>query len=240
VSNSHVDNNIFPATMYDMSVAVTFMDVCYSDILHNFSCEIESGARVLVVTAREEESTVLTRLMAGLFKPEKGSIAVFGTSTGEATAEKLMDSRRKLGIVTFHGGLVSNLKMWENIFLPFYYHTGKPKPLDDKLAVNYLDKLNCSEKHKLFPAHLSLFEKRVAAFTRAAIMKPDIMIYCNTFDRISNPEQVLFASVLDAFHTEKTDRTSIYLASTTDLPFQSDFDKVLYIHPEQNSGTAPK
>ena len=91
-----------------------------------------------------------------------------------------------------------------------------------------------------FPAHLSLYEKRVAAFTRAAIMQPDIMIYCNTFERISKPEQVRLAAVLDGFHIEKTDRTSIYLASTTDLPVQSEFDNVLYIHPQKNTGTVPK
>jgi ABC-type transporter Mla maintaining outer membrane lipid asymmetry ATPase subunit MlaF len=223
-----------------MSVAVMFNDVSYSDMLRDFSFEIEAGGRILIVTAREEESTVFTRLMAGLFVPDKGSIALFGSSAGDTTPEKLMDTRRNLGFVTFHGGLVSNLKMWENIFLPYFYHIGKPEPLDDELAHNYLNRLNCSEKHLLFPAHLSLFEKRVAAFTRAAIMQPDIMIYCNTFERISTSEQIKFASVLEEFHKEKRDRTSIYLASTSDLPVQSDFDQVLYIHPEQNRGTVPK
>ena len=223
-----------------MSVAVMFKDVSYSDMLHDFSCEIAAGKRVLIVTAREEESTVLTRLMAGVFKPEQGTIVVSGNSTGESTAENLVLMRLTLGIVSFHGGLVSNLKMWENIFLPYYYHTGRSKPSDDELAINYLNTLNCSGKQMAFPAHLSLYEKRVAAFTRAAIMQPDIMIYCNTFERISKPEQIRLASVLDEFHTEKVDRTSVYLASTTDLPVQSEFDNVLYIHPQKNTGTVPK
>jgi len=216
--------------MYAMPVAVMFRDVNYSDMLHDFSCEIEAGWRVLIVTAREEESTALTRLMAGLLMPERGSVVVLDNSTEETTREKLMLTRRRLGIISFNGGLVSNLKMWENLFLPYYYHIGKSKPTDDEFAINYLSRLNCDQKRKSLPAHLSLFEKRAAAFTRAAIMQPDIMVYCNTLDRISKHERTCLLSVMDEFHEEKTGRTSIYLTSATDPPAQSDFDAVLYIH----------
>jgi ABC-type transporter Mla maintaining outer membrane lipid asymmetry ATPase subunit MlaF len=223
--------------MYLMPVAVTFRDVNYSDVLQDFSSEIEAGWRVLIVTAREEESTALTRLMAGFLMPERGSVVVLDNSTKETTQEKIMLTRRKLGIISFHGGLVSNLKMWENIFLPYYYHTGKSKPADDEFALNFLKRLNCDQKRKSLPAHLSLFEKRAAAFTRAAIMQPDIMIYCNTLDRISKQERTCLSSVMDEFHKEKTGRTSIYLTSATDPPVRSDFDAVLYIHPEKYTGT---
>lgn len=224
--------------MYRMPVAVMFRDVSYSSVLRDFSSEIEAGERVLIVTAREEESTALTRLLTGFLMPEQGSIFIFGNSTAEATPEQLMQMRIRMGIIPFQGGLVSNLKMWENIFLPYYYHTGRSKPEDDELAFNYLKRLNCSGKHLAFPAHLSLFEKRAAAFVRAAIMQPDIMIYCNTLERISMQDQRCFASVLNDFHTAKAGRTSIYLASTTELPVQLNFSSVIYLHPQQKNSMA--
>jgi phospholipid/cholesterol/gamma-HCH transport system ATP-binding protein len=220
-----------------MSAAITFRNVSYSDVLNDFSCEIETGQRVLVVTAREEESTVLTRLAAGLLMPEQGAIEVFGNSTSDAPLEHQVKSRIELGIIPFNGGLVSNLKMWENIFLPHFYHRGIPDPEVDELADNYLTRLNCSAKHTAFPAHLSIFEKRAAAFTRAAIMKPDVMIYCNTLERISKSDQARLATVMNEFHSEKADRTSIYLSSTAELSVQADFDAVLYIHPQKETGT---
>lgn len=221
-----------------MQAAISFRNVSYSDILNDFSCEIETGQQILIVTAREEESTVLTRLAAGLLLPEQGSIDVFGESTAETSPERQVQSRLKLGIVPFNGGLVSNLKMWENIFLPHFYHKGTPNPESDELADNYLKRLNCSAKHLAFPAHLSVFEKRATAFTRAAIMKPDIMIYCNTLERISKSDQTRLATVMDEFHSEKADRTSVYLSSSAELPVQSDFDAVLYIHPQKETGAA--
>lgn len=237
-TNSHVDNYPIQANMYDMSIAVMFRKVSYSDVLYDFSCEITAGERALIVTAGEEESTALSRLLSGFIFPEQGSIIVSGNSTAEATSEQLLQARTRLGIIAFQGGLVSNLKTWENIFLPYYYHTGKPEPEVDELASNYLKKLNCSGKHLAFPAHLSLFEKRAAAFVRAAIMQPDIMIYCNTLERISMQDQRCFASVLNDFHTAKAGRTSIYLASTTELPVQLNFSSVIYLHPQQKNSMA--
>lgn len=226
--------------MYSMSAPLIFLNVFFSDLLIGFSCQIEAGERVLIVTSREEESTTLTRLITGFLMPEQGSIVLSGNPTGETTKEKLMQTRARMGIIPFHGGLVSNLKMWENIFLPYYYHTGKPDPSVDESADKYLNTLNCAGKHMAFPAHLSLFEKRATAFTRAAIMDPDIMVYCNSLERISKPEQVLLASVLDYYHPQKAGRTSIHLSSTSDLPVQSDFDQVLYIHPDKSSGAVSK
>lgn len=219
-----------------MSNAVMFKDVCYSDIVLDFSCEINVGDRALIVTAGEEESTVLTRLITGLTEPEQGVIALFGETVADLSTDSLTMTRRKLGIIPFHGGLVSNLKMWENIFLPYYYHVGAPVPVDEKMAIKYLNKLNCTGNYMSFPAHLSLFEKRVAAFTRAATMRPDIMIYCNTLERISKSEQASLASVMDEFHLEKAGRTSIYLGSSAELAVQLKFDAVLHLHPHKNTG----
>lgn len=220
-----------------MSNAVTFKDVCYSDTVLDFSCEITIGDRALIVTAGEEESAVLTRLITGLTVPEQGVVALFGETTAELSPDKLTLTRRKLGIIPFHGGLVSNLKMWENIFLPYYYHVGVPVPVDEKLAMKYLNKLNCTGNYMAFPAHLSLFEKRVAAFTRAATMRPDIMLYCNTLERISKSEQASLAAVMAGFHLEKAGRTSIYLGFSADLADQLEFDAVLHLHPHKNAGS---
>lgn len=223
-----------------MSIPLRFSDVGYSDMLRNFSCEIEAGSKVLIVTSREEESTLLLRLISGSRLPEQGSVFVQGRSTKETSPEELMLVRRTLGILPFNGGLISNLKMWDNIFLPFYFHKGKSESVVDETVLNYLQKMNCSGKQMALPAHLSLYEKRVAAFIRAAIMQPDIMIYCNTLEVISKTERTQFSTILKEFHTERADRTSIFLTSASELPVKSDFDAVLYTNSQKLSGTTTR
>ncbi|OGU09273.1 MAG: hypothetical protein A2X82_11840 [Geobacteraceae bacterium GWC2_55_20] len=162
-----------------------------------------------------------------MIQPDSGSINVLGFSLTDATSEILMNLRLKVGIVPFSGGLVSNLKVWENIFLPMTYHFGEPAVQSQESARNYLDELGYKGKRMVLPAHLSLFEKRVVAFIRAAIMKPEMMLYCNSLEKISTTEQSMLLTVINRFHAEMEERTSIVFASTTDAVDIHSFDNVI-------------
>jgi len=187
----------------------------------------KNGTRSLVLVAREEDSHQFTRLITGVVRPDSGSINVLGFSTTDSTCETMMDLRLKIGVVPFSGGLVSNLKVWENIFLPMTYHIGEPTVTDMEAARNYLDELGYKSKRMELPAHLSLFEKRVVAFTRAAVMKPEIMLYCNSLEKISTIEQNMLLTVINRFHEEMKERTSIVFASSKDTVDLAGFDNVV-------------
>lgn len=213
-----------------MSTAVSFDKVSYSGLLNGFSSEIKSGFCTLITTEREEESCLLTALITGMKLPDAGLITVFGRTTAESTPEELLHLRSRLGVVPPTGGLVSNLKIWENIFLPLQYHRGDPSAADEESADTWLTKLGYTSKKMALPAHLSLYEKRVVAFVRAAVMKPDVMIYCNIFDKMSPAQQTGLSQAAAQYHAESAGRTSIFLASTTDVPFGGGFDALIPIH----------
>lgn len=199
-------------------------------MLDGFSCEIKSGSCVLIITEREDESCLLTALLTGMKLPDSGFITVAGRSTGESTPEELFQLRSRLGVVPPAGGLISNLKVWENIFLPRQYHHGEPSAEDEEAAGTYLKELGYTSKMMALPAHLTLYEKRAVAFTRAAIMKPDMMIYCNIFDKMTPAQQTVLSRAAAHYHAENAGRTSIFLASTTDVPFGGGFDALIPIH----------
>jgi len=213
-----------------MSIAVSFDKVSYSGLLNGFSSEIISGSCALMTTEREEESCLLASLMTGMKLPDSGFITVSGRITGESTPEELLQLRSRLGVVPPAGGLVSNLKVWENIFLPYLYHRGEPAVEDEESADSYLGELGYTSKKMALPAHLTLYEKRVVAFVRAAVMKPDIMIYCNIFDKMTPAQQAGLSQAAAKFHSESAGRTSIFLASSHDVPFTKGFDALIPIH----------
>lgn len=210
-----------------MSAALLFENVSHSNLLCGFTCEFETGTRSLVLIAGEQDSHQFARLITGMIQPDSGSINVLGFSTADAASESLMNLRLKVGIVPFSGGLVSNLKVWENIFLPMTYHIGEATVQDQESARNYLEELGYKGKRMALPAHLSLFEKRVVAFTRAAVMKPEMMLYCNSLEKISTMEQNMFLTVMNRFHAEMKERTSIVFASTADAVDIHGFDNVI-------------
>lgn len=213
-----------------MSTAVSFHKVNYSGLLDGFSCEIKSGSCTLITTEREDESFVLAALMTGMKLPESGSITISGRITAESTPDELSQLRSRLGVVPPGGGLVSNLKVWENIFLPFLYHRGEPAEAEEESVDACLRDLGYTSKKMALPAHLTLYEKRVVAFARATLMKPDIMIYCNIFDKMTPAQQTGLSQAAAEYHSENAARTSIFLASTTDVPIGGGFDALIPIH----------
>lgn len=213
-----------------MSATISFKNVHYSGFLNNFSFEIEMGTCTLIKTAREEESLLLASLMTGLKQPDSGLINISGCSTTESNHDFLLQLRSRIGVIIPSGGLVSNLKVWENIFLPYLYHLGTPDTSDKEMADKYLTELGYTGRKMSLPALLTPYEKRVVAFIRAAVMKPQIMIYCNVFDKISALQQTGLSDALERYHFECVGRTSIFIASSADIPLKGGFDMVIATH----------
>ena len=112
-------------------------------------------------------------------KPRKGApLVLFGADVarlGEAEREALM---RRVGFVPANGGLMSSLNGWENISLPLAYHAphklsaavGEVQALlaelggvDDKLLAK-------------LPEDMTLYERRVAAYVRALLERPELLV----------------------------------------------------------------
>lgn len=215
-----------------MSVVASFKNVHYSNFLNNLSFEIKAGTCALITTAREEESLLLTGLMTGLKQPASGLISISGCYTTESNHDLLLQLRSKIGVIIPSGGLVSNLKVWENIFLPYLYHLGKPDTSDEEVADKYLTELGYTGRIMALPALLTPYEKRAVAFVRAAVMKPQIMIYCNVFDKISVLQQTGLLNAIERYHSGSVGRTSIFIASSANITFKGGFDMIIATHEQ--------
>ena len=63
-------------------------------------------------------------LLTGRLPPASGRLCLLGEDLYAAPREKALALFREVGIVREGGGLVSNLRAWENILLPVSYHAG--------------------------------------------------------------------------------------------------------------------
>lgn len=200
-----------------MSATISFSSVSCSGFFEQMNLELEEGATAVLLTSREEESNAVLRLITGMSRPSAGSVRICGQSPGDLPGAQLYQFRRTLGILPAGGGLISNLKMWENIMLPLLFSSGAISPEASEEATRYLNRLNYAGRLMALPAHLSLPEKRVAAFVRAAIQHPPIMVYCNTFDGISDRVRETMIPVMTEFHLASPGRTSLFLTSSPDV-----------------------
>lgn len=97
-------------------------------------------------------------------------------------------------IVPHNGGLISNLRVWENIILPVQYHGIEVAgTLEDSVAQLLIqcgleDEAAISGLLLKLPDQLSLYEKRLVGFVRAMLMGPELIIYDSLIEGLSRKE----------------------------------------------------
>jgi phospholipid/cholesterol/gamma-HCH transport system ATP-binding protein len=217
-----------------MSAVISFKDV-HAAYFEGLSFEVEPGSSTLIVTSGEYEGDCLLRLITGMTRPSRGTVQIDGQALAELTPGQLYPLRQQIGVVPTNGGMISNLKLWENITLTLLYTTGNISTEVEEYTINELKQLGYTGNIMAMPAHLSLYEKRVAAFLRAAICQPHIMVYDNCFEDISAAARKIFSTAISAFHTAVPGRTSLHLASSPEVVRDVPFDCVIDVHESSES-----
>ena len=200
-----------------MPHVISFRDVTLPNYFEGFSCDIETGSSVLIVTSREDESTALTHLLCGMSRPARGSVTVNDLDIASLETPQLYHHRCQIGVVPANGALVSNLKLWENIALPLMYHSGGVTPEEEQTALGYLARLGYSGNIMALPAHLTHYERQVAAMVRMFLQQPRIVLYSNCIDGAPPELRKFFFQVAQEFHAADKDRTSLYFTSSPTL-----------------------
>lgn len=148
-------------------------------------------------------------------------LAIIGsTAVREALIERLVDTGLA-AIVPADGGLIGNLKAWENLVLPAAYHGGAQNRELEERATHLFAELGISgaDFEKLcttLPDRLNRFERRLCAFVRAMLTEPLIMVYDSLFDGLTREETGKVLTFDRSFHGRFPLGTSLHL--TADLP----------------------
>lgn len=121
-------------------------------------------------------------------------------------------------IIPHNGGLISNLRVWENVILPVQYHgievAGK---LEDNVAqllahCGVGDEDAATELLSRLPDQLSLFEKRLVGFLRAMLMAPELIIFDSLNEGLSRKELARAAVFDRVFRLYFPFRTSVLVS----------------------------
>ncbi len=120
-------------------------------------------------------------------------------------------------VVAANGGLISNLRVWENLILPVQYRNIQ---LGGKLEDNVVDlfeKCGVRDEQSFtklmfkLPDQLSLYEKRLVSFVRAMLIMPELMVYDSLHEGLSRREMEKTARFDRIFRLYYPFRTSVLL-----------------------------
>jgi len=115
-------------------------------------------------------------------RPRRGArLVLLGTEVGALAERERLALLRRVGFVPADGGLMSSLNAWENISLPVAYHA--PAKLAGALAEvqGLLAELGGVDDDLLgkLPEDMTLYERRLAAYIRALLESPELLVVEN-------------------------------------------------------------
>lgn len=144
---------------------------------HALTLTIAAGEAVVIEVESDAAVEQLQRLLTGLTPLDRGRILLCGEEPVTHSAKRLARLRSRVGVVPIHGGLLSNLDLWENLILPLDYHHS---PTPDRLraaAEEALQLVGYAGGVHVKVNTLSPFERRQVMMARAFLVEPQLYLY---------------------------------------------------------------
>jgi ABC-type lipoprotein export system ATPase subunit len=166
-------------------------------VLSGFDAGFARGRLVAVEGRSGSGKTTLLHLIAGLERPDAGSVTVAGVDLGELDREAVAAHRRDhIGWVGQEPGLVPFATALENALLALEIHGGGRAPEHEPEARAWLERLGLADCADRAADRLSAGERQRVAIARALARRPDLVLLDEPTARLDQESAALVADLL--------------------------------------------
>ena len=141
-------------------------------IIDDLSFEVARGEVLALMGGSGVGKTTLLRLMAGLVRPSRGQVRVFGRVVQTQDRAALYEIRRRMGLLFQFGALFTDLSCFENVAFPLREHAELPEPMLRDLVLLKLESVGLRGAADLMPSEISGGMARRVALARAIALDP--------------------------------------------------------------------
>ncbi|MBC7934499.1 MAG: ATP-binding cassette domain-containing protein [Rhizobacter sp.] len=147
-------------------------------VLQGINMEVYKSENVIVLGPSGSGKSVLIKLIAGLLKPEAGSVKVMGKEVGKLDKRELMGLRTKIGFSFQGSALYDSMTVYENMEFALVrqfknMHGGEVR----KTIREMLEAIGLGNAKNKMPSELSGGQKKRIGIARTLILRPEIMLY---------------------------------------------------------------
>jgi len=156
----------------------------------------ERGRVSVVMGSSGGGKSTLLRLVAGLQRPDTGSVRVADeevTTLGEIGLSRM---RHRLGMQFQNGALLDSMTVFENVSLPLREHGRGDRDAIAARVARTLEAVGLHDVEALLPRELSGGMLRRVAFARAIVMEPEILLCDEPFSGLDPPNVSRIESLL--------------------------------------------
>ena len=203
-------------------------------ILKNISLDITRGEAVGLVGPSGSGKSTLLMCMAGLERPDRGTITMLGQNITAMNEDELARFRgRHIGVVfqSFH--LVPTMTALENIAVPLELAGAKDA---FARARDLLARVGLQDRPDHYPAELSGGEQQRVALARAIIANPEILV---ADEPTGNLDDSTGQAIIELLFALQREHGTTLLLVTHDLDLARRCDRMIRLRSGQIDHTAP-
>ncbi|AIM36116.1 organic solvent ABC transporter ATP-binding protein [Sphingobacterium sp. ML3W] len=147
-------------------------------VLRNVDLDLYRGENLVVLGRSGTGKSVLIKLIAGLLKPDSGSIHVLGSSVNDLRDKDLMQLRLRIGFSFQNSALYDSMTVRENLEFPLIRNKRNLTRTEiNKEVEDVLEGVGLSQAINQMPSELSGGQRKRIGIARTLILRPDIMMY---------------------------------------------------------------
>lgn len=147
-------------------------------VLKGVDLDVFKGENVVVLGRSGSGKSVLIKIIAGLLRPDQGSVRVLGSEIDSLGPRELRALRSKIGFSFQSSALYDSMNVRANLEFPLVRNKRELTRKEiDEAVVQVLDDVGLSQSINQMPSELSGGQKKRIGIARTLILHPEIMLY---------------------------------------------------------------
>jgi len=172
-NTSMIDKSVLEISIKDLEKSFGKLDV-----LTGIDLDVYKGENVVVLGRSGSGKSVLIKIIAGLLKPDNGSVKVLGEEISKLNTKELRRIRLKIGFSFQGSALYDGMTVWENLEFPLVRNKRELTRKQVNEAIEQvLEDVGLLQTIDQMPSELSGGQKKRIGIARMLILKPEIILY---------------------------------------------------------------
>ncbi len=187
---------------------------------------MEAGETTCILGVSGSGKSTLLNMMAGLEKPTRGSIKIYGRNIEKMNERELAKFRQhNVGFVFQSYNLLPHLTALENVSMPLIFR-GITKSKRDKMAMNMLEAVGLKKHAKHKPSQMSGGQQQRVGIARAFVSKAKVVF---ADEPTGNLDSVTTKEIMQLIIRISKDNQQNLIIVTHDIGVASYADRIVHI-----------